>query len=123
MAGSGAKLLGAWGESLAADYLRAHGYEILAANYRCRGGEIDLIARKGRFVAFVEVKLRADARFAQARECVDRRKQDRIRQTAAFWLADHDGDVQPRFDVVEVYAPEGMATRRPRIVHIPDAFS
>ena len=122
MAGSGAKLLGAWGESLAADYLRAHGYEILAANYRCRGGEIDLIARKGRFVAFVEVKLRADARFAQAREFVDRRKQDRIRQTAAFWLADHDGDVQPRFDVVEVYAPEGMATRRPRIVHISNAF-
>ena len=123
MAGSGAKLLGAWGESLAADYLRAHGYEILAANYRCRGGEIDLIAQKGRFVAFVEVKLRADARFAQAREFVDRQKQDRIRQTAALWLAAHEGSGQPRFDVVEIYAPEGTATRRPRIVHIPDAFS
>jgi putative endonuclease len=122
MAGSPTKLLGAWGESLAADYLRAHGYEIVAANYRCRGGEIDLIARKDGYLAFVEVKLRASSRFAQAREFVDRAKQARIRTTASFWLAAHGCDDQPRFDVVEVYAPEGMATRRPRILHIPNAF-
>ena len=107
---------------MAADYLRAHGYEIVAANYRCRGGEIDLIARKGGFLAFVEVKLRASSRFAEAREYVDRAKQTRIRTTAGLWLAAHSCGDQPRFDVIEVYAPEGMDTKRPRIVHIPNAF-
>ena len=56
-------LLGPWGEARAADYLRKKGYEIVGANYRCRFGEIDLIAQKGRYLVFVEVKLRAGSNF------------------------------------------------------------
>ena len=116
------QLLGPWGEAVAARYLRRHGYTIEAANYRCRLGEIDLIARRRDVVAFVEVKLRADGRFAEAREFVDHRKQERLRKTALLWLSGHDCAVQPRFDVVEIYAPEGVNTRRPVIRHLENAF-
>ncbi len=119
---SGKNQLGAWGESLAAAYLREQGYEILAANYRTRLGEIDLIAARRGFVAFVEVKLRKNDRFGEAREFVGRRKQERLRAAAAQWLAEHGDAGQPRFDVIEIYAPWGMATRSPRIIHIEDAF-
>ena len=119
-----ADLSGAWGEAQAAEYLRRHGYEILAANYRTRVGEIDLIARKRRFLAFVEVKLRASDRFAEAREFVKAAKQDRIRSTALLWLEEHDEaeKLQPRFDVIEIYAPEGADTKKPRINHLENAF-
>ena len=119
-----ADLSGAWGEERAADFLRRHGYEILAANYRTRVGEIDLIARKHRFLAFVEVKLRASDRFAEAREFVTAAKQDRIRSTALLWLEEHGGadSLQPRFDVIEIYAPEGIDTKEPRIIHLKNAF-
>ena len=66
-----ANLLGPWGEAQAADYLRRKGYTLVAANYRCRFGEIDLIVRNRRYLVFVEVKLRKSAGFAQAREFVD----------------------------------------------------
>ena len=119
-----ADLSGAWGEAKAAEYLRRHGYEILAANYRTRVGEIDLIARKHRFLAFVEVKLRASDRFAEAREFVTAAKQNRIRSTALLWLEEHGEaeKLQPRFDVIEIYAPEGADTKKPRINHLENAF-
>ena len=72
-------LLGAWGEALAAEYLRKKRYKIQAAGYRCRFGEIDLIAANRTYLAFVEVKLRKSADFASAREYVDGRKQERLR--------------------------------------------
>ena len=67
---SDAALLGRWGEKQAAGYLHQKGYRLLAAGYRCRMGEIDLIAQKGRELAFVEVKLRRNANFAEPREQV-----------------------------------------------------
>ena len=73
-------------------------------------------------LAFVEVKLRKDGRVAQAREFVDRRKQEKLRTTAQLYLAEHPTQLQPRFDVVEIYAPQGLATRAPEIYVIPDAF-
>ena len=115
-------LLGAWGEALAADYLRKKHYRIEAAHYYSRFGEIDLIARTGKFLVFVEVKLRRDASFAQAREFVIRAKQDRIRMTASIYLSQHQTHLQPRFDVIEIYAPEGMNTAHPEIIHMEDAF-
>ena len=69
------ELIGRWGERLAAEYLQKKHYRIVGANYRCRMGEIDLIAEKGRYIVFVEVKLRKSSAFAEAREFVDRRKQ------------------------------------------------
>ena len=116
------KLSGAWGEALAAEYLRKKRYRILAAGYRSRFGEIDLIARNRQFLVFVEVKLRKSAGFARAMESVDRRKQKRLRTTAAAYLSEHPTQLQPRFDVIEIYAPEGTATLRPEICHMEDAF-
>lgn len=115
-------LSGAWGEALAADYLRHKRYTLLAHSYRCRFGEIDLIARKGRYLVFVEVKTRANADFAAAREYVDARKQSRIRTTASVYLAEYPTELQPRFDVIEIYAPEGPDTEKPEIHHLEDAF-
>ena len=115
-------LLGPWGESLAAEYLRKKRYEIVGVNYRCRFGEIDIIAENKKYLVFVEVKLRKSAKFAEAMEFVDRRKQERLRQTAAMYLALHETEKQPRFDVIEVYAPEGLATNKPEIRHWEDAF-
>lgn len=115
-------LAGAWGEAQAAEYLRKKHYEIVAAGYHCRFGEIDLIAKNRKYLVFVEVKLRKSAKFAQAREYVDRHKQDRIRITASMYLSQNPTELQPRFDVIEVYAPDGPDTRRPEIYHMEDAF-
>lgn len=115
-------LAGAWGEALAAEYLCKKGYRIRENGYQCRFGELDLIAEDERFLVFVEVKLRKSPDFAQAREFVDQKKQERLRITASVYLAEHQTKLQPRFDVIEIYAPEGTSTRRPEINHIEDAF-
>lgn len=114
--------MGAWGEEQAAEFLRRKRYKIVAAGYRCRFGEIDLIARYRHYLVFVEVKLRKSAEFARALEYVDRRKQDRIRATASMYLAQNPTQLQPRFDVIEIYAPNGTATVDPEIYHLEDAF-
>ncbi|MBD9184700.1 MAG: YraN family protein [Clostridiales bacterium] len=115
-------LLGAWGEAKAAEYLRKKRYEVIAMGYRCRFGEVDIIARNRACLVFVEVKLRKDSRFAQAREFVDSGKQRRLRMTASLYLAQNPTALQPRFDVIEIYAPEGEKTACPTIHHLEDAF-
>ena len=115
-------LAGAWGESLAAEYLRKKRYKILAAGYHCRFGEIDLIAQNKNHLVFVEVKLRKSAEFASAREYVNHGKQDRIRVTASMYLSQNPTNLQPRFDVIEIYAPQGTATVNPQIRHMENAF-
>ena len=115
-------LLGGWGEAVAAEYLRKKRYEVLARGWRCRFGEIDLIVKNKKYLAFVEVKLRKSDRFASAMEYVDRRKQDRIRMTASIYLSHNETKLQPRFDVIEIYAPQGMDTPDPEIIHLEDAF-
>ena len=115
-------LSGAWGEALAAEYLRKKHYKLLAAGYSCKYGEIDLIVHDRRFLVFVEVKLRRSADFAKAMEYVDSRKQDRIRATASMYLSRNPTALQPRFDVIEIYAPQGTATVHPEIRHMEDAF-
>lgn len=116
------KLSGAWGEALAAEYLRKKRYTVVAAGYRCRYGEIDLIVRDRKYLVFVEVKLRKSGDFAKAMEYVDHRKQDKIRVTASMYLSQNPTKLQPRFDVIEIYAPEGTATLNPQIRHMEDAF-
>lgn len=121
---SDAALLGRWGEKQAAGYLHQKGYRLLAAGYRCRMGEIDLIAQKGRELAFVEVKLRRNARFAEPREQVTAAKQRRILLAARNFLARHPeyGEHYCRFDVAEVYAPDGLQTAKPEIRYYEHAF-
>ena len=93
-----------------------------AMNYRTRLGEIDIIASNRQYLVFCEVKLRKSADFAAAREFVDARKQQRLRTTALLYLSQHETPLQPRFDVIEIYAPDGTQTRRPQITHMEDAF-
>jgi len=113
---------GAWGEALAAEYLRKKHYRLLAAGYRCRFGEIDLIVSNKQYLVFVEVKLRKTDKFALAREFVDFKKQNRLRTTASIYLDENPTQLQPRFDVIEIYAPDGANTLKPVINHLEDAF-
>lgn len=115
-------LTGAWGEALAAEYLRKKHYSMIAAGYRSRFGEIDLIVQNRKYLVFVEVKLRKSDTFASAAEYVDKRKQARIRTTASIYLSTHPTELQPRFDVIEIYAPFGTETVKPEIHHMEDAF-
>lgn len=115
-------MVGAWGESLAAEYLQKKRYKLIAAQYRSRFGEIDLIMRDKKYIVFVEVKLRKSDRFARAADFVDHRKQSRLRTTASFYLSENETNLQPRFDVIEIYAPQGMETPEPEIIHLEDAF-
>lgn len=115
-------LLGAWGEAAAAEYLRRKHYKIVAVNFRCRVGEIDLIAENRKNLVFVEVKTRKNADFAEAREFVTAAKQRRIRATAGLYLNWNPTCLQPRFDVIEIYAPAGTETKNPVINHLEDAF-
>lgn len=115
--------LGAWGESRAAELLEKEGYRIVSRNFRCRFGEIDLIAVKGNILAFTEVKLRKSSSHGQAREFVTASKQQKLRTTASFYLAGHSWaqSLQPCFDVVEIYAPRGP-DGPVTLEHLMDAF-
>lgn len=93
---------GLWGEIYAARFMRESGYEIITANYRCRLGEIDIIAKKDGFLVFTEVKTRSLGAIAPGREAVGSAKQERIIETASIFMQKNSYDLQPRFDVAEV---------------------
>ena len=113
---------GQWGEERAKSYLRWRGWQIVDCNYATRFGEIDIIAARRDVLAFVEVKTRKDAAHGEAREFVTAAKRRRLISAAAQYLSEHDTERQPRFDVIEIYAPDGPETRRPVIRHIENAF-
>lgn len=91
-------------EAQAALFLEQAGYQILERNFRCRQGEIDLVAREGRYLVFVEVKYRRSLAWGSPQEAVNPEKQGRIRRTALYYLYSHGyGEEMPcRFDVVAV---------------------
>jgi putative endonuclease len=98
------QLLGAEGERWAEQYLRRRRYVILQRNYRCRAGEVDLVALDGRTVVFVEVKTRTQEGFGSPLDAVDLRKQRQIRRAAQYYLSAHRlHDRDARFDVVGVW--------------------
>lgn len=101
------RALGAEGEGRAAQYLASRGYRIAARNVRAGGVEIDLVATRGRLVAFVEVKTRRSSRFGQPEEAVDAAKRARLVRGAAAWLREHAVQPRParriRFDVISVH--------------------
>ena len=117
------KLLGAFGEDAACDYLKRKRYKIVGRNFSTRFGEIDIIASNRRYIVFVEVKLRKDASHGAAMEFVTPYKQRRVITASEIWLSRHPSvKLQPRFDVIEVYAPEGIQTKKTEIHHIEDAY-
>ena len=116
------KLVGRFGEQTAAEFLKKKHYKIIGLNYSCRFGEIDVIAENKNYVVFVEVKLRKSSEFAEAREFVTLGKQEKIIKTASLWLSQNETELQPRFDVIEIYASEGAASKNIEINHFENAF-
>lgn len=113
---------GAAGEVLAARHLREKGYTIVAANYRSRLGEIDIIACDSQYIAFVEVKARSEAALYAPREAVTSAKQQRLIKTAALYLKQHPSTLQPRFDVIEIVTAEGHPMQVVELDHLMNAY-
>lgn len=107
------------GELLAARYLREKGYKIVGANYRCRLGEIDIIAENVRYICFVEVKTRGENSWYAPADAVDAAKRNRLVATAQMYLAKNPQNKQPRFDIVEVFLKDGNLQK---IHHIQNAY-
>jgi len=118
----GRAALGRYGEDLAAAHLLDCGHELLARNWRCREGELDLVARdRDGTVVFVEVKTRGGTAFGEPAEAVGPVKARRIRVLACRWLSEHPpgGAPELRFDVVAVVRRRGEA---PVLSHLREAF-
>lgn len=111
--------IGKLGEESVCGYLQKQGYRIIARNYRIKGGEIDIIAENGDFIAFVEVKARKPDSLVTGFEAVNKRKQGLIIRTAADYCSKHPHMLQPRFDVAEVIISEG---RVQSIDYVTNAF-
>jgi putative endonuclease len=111
--------LGHAGEDIAERYVRKQGYRIVERNYRCRGGELDLIALDGKVVVFIEVKARTDNRFGTPLESVHRWKQQRMIRAALVFLSQHRLHDEPsRFDVIGI----SFAGGKPVVQHVQNAF-
>jgi len=113
---------GAAGEVLAARFLRDKGYTVVSSNFRCRQGEIDIIATHGDYIVFVEVKTRQENAMYAPREAVTAAKQRRLLQTAAIYLSRFPADLQPRFDVVEVITKKSDPMKIAEINHVMGAY-
>ena len=113
---------GAIGEVAAARFLREKGYRILSSNYRCRQGDVDIIAAVGEYIVFAEVKTRSANAMYTPREAVTPAKQRRLIQTALIYMSKYPTSLQPRFDVVEVVTTPESAYKIVEINHIMGAY-
>lgn len=112
--------LGQWGENVAAVHLEAAGYQIVERNWRCRGGEIDLVARDGEAMVFVEVKTRRGRDFGAPEEALTPHKARKLLELGQQYMVDHDlDDIDWRIDLVAVELDDrGLMLR---CDHIPNA--
>lgn len=112
---------GAYGEKLARSYLRKKDFRIVAKNYRCRLGEIDIVAQKGNLLVFTEVKTRLDDQFVEPFESVTREKQSRLSRLADYFVVCNGfTDMMLRFDVISIlFDGRGKVQK---FVHIENAF-
>jgi len=113
--------LGKLGEEMAAAYLQAKGYGLLVRNYRCRSGEIDIIAQDKNILVFIEVRCRSSDRFGYPQESILRGKQTKLRRAALEYLQSTPGKPKPvRFDVLALMYGEDSSLKH--IEHIENAF-
>ena len=119
------KSFGTDGEDLACDYLRGKKYKIISRNYRCRIGEIDIIALRRKTLVFCEVKARNNREFGEPFEAVTRHKQKRLRRLAESYLqSTHNDrnipqDLDYRFDVISIVFNQSNEFE---IIHLENAF-
>lgn len=112
--------IGARGEDLAAAFLHDRRYAILERNFRCKGGEVDIVARDGKTLVFVEVKTRRNESYGVPQLAVTPFKQRQISKAALTWLAKHRlAESAARFDVIAIMLRDPAA---PEIEHIRNAF-
>lgn len=114
--GQNKRMEGSRYERLAARYLEQNGMNVLEMNYRCRTGEIDIVARDGEYLVFVEVKYRKTKHAGQALEAIDSRKAGQVRRVAAVYLYEHGipETAACRFDAVGIDGDQ--------ITHLENAF-
>lgn len=114
------KELGTLGERLALDYLKKQGYRIIQTNFKCKFGEIDIIAYHQKAISFIEVKARSTDQFGPPEEAVTRTKQERQKRIAQYYL--YKKKIMPeipcRFDVVSIR----LSGKEPQINLIQNAF-
>ena len=113
------RLLGEYGEVLAARYLRYHGYLILEGNFKCKFGEIDIVAEDKKYICFVEVKTRSENMKYAPSDAVDAVKRAKIIASSQIYLMKYEEKRQPRFDIIEVYFENDEPVK---INHIENAF-
>ena len=115
------KTSGDQGEALAGRYLEERGYTILDRQWRCRFGELDIVAQSpGGVLCFVEVKRRGPGSIGLPREFVDGRKRERLRRAASLYMGFHELDCLARFDVAEIYEEKGGGLW---VEYLEDAFA
>ena len=106
---------GCWGESLAVDYIKSKGYFVLEKNFKCKIGEIDIIAKVDNTIVFIEVKTRTNDRFGMPREAVNVRKQNIITNVAMFYIKfKRLFGYSLRFDIIEILGND--------ITHLKNCF-
>ncbi len=112
--------IGRYGEDIAAAWLSEHGYVIVERNYRRRFGEVDIIAKQGEYLVFIEVKTRSSSRFGTPFDAVTMKKQHQLTKIADDYLLNHgQGNTLCRFDVLAVRLESG---KPPRVDVITNAF-
>lgn len=112
-------LIGDYGELTALRYLRCHGYRIVTVNYRCKFGEIDIIAEDKKYICFIEVKTRSEKSLFSPADAVDFSKRNKIIASSNLFLKNYDMKRQPRFDIIEVYFENDEPSK---LNHIEAAF-
>lgn len=114
-------LRGSYGEKIARSYLRRKNFRIVAKNYRCRLGEIDIVAEKRDVLVFVEVKTRLNKRFGEPFEAVTKKKQKKLRRLGEYFLMRNRlWDRAIRFDIISIVIDPGGLINE--LVHIENAF-
>jgi putative endonuclease len=111
------KTTGMIGEKLAADFLTKQGYDIIESNYRCKEGEVDIIARDGDFLVFIEVRAKSSRIFGSPEESVTARKKEHLKNVASHYLETHDSlSAQWRIDFVAVELDRAGKSRRIEVI-------